>query len=122
MVKAALLALALLAEGSPAPPSFIDGIPRLLDHPSARDMADAYPRGALRDGVRGRVVLACRLTAEGALTDCKVAEETPSGMGFGAATLTLVPYFRWAPTYENGVSVEGDARFPVIWNPAGARD
>ena len=117
-----LLALALLADG-PAPPApVIDGGPRLRTHPSAQDMVDAYPRRALRDEVRGRVVIACHLTAEGKLTACTVAEETPPGLGFGAAALKMAPYFRWAPTYGDGKSVEGDVRVPMIWNPPPSRD
>ncbi|MBI5941908.1 MAG: energy transducer TonB [Caulobacterales bacterium] len=110
-----LMALALLAD-YPLPP-VIDGGPRLRAKPSARDMAEAYPRDALRAEIQGRVVIACHLTAEGRLTACNVAEETPSGLGFGAATLKIAPLFRWAPTYGGGKSVEGDVRFPVIWNP-----
>ncbi|MFA7262621.1 MAG: TonB family protein [Caulobacter sp.] len=114
---AALFALIILADGAPPPRSVIDGGPRLLAHPSAQDMAAAYPRDALRDGVRGRVVMACRLMADGRLTACAVADETPPGLGFGAAALSMAPYFRWAPTYDGGKSVEGDVRVPLIWNP-----
>lgn len=112
-----ILALALLDDGASPPRSVIDGGPRLLAHPSAQDMADAYPPNALRDGVRGRVVMACHLMADGRLTACTVAEETPSGLGFGVAALGMAPYFRWAPTYDGGKSVEGDIRVPLIWNP-----
>jgi protein TonB len=122
-VIAALLALIILTEGAPPQPRpVIDGGPRLLAHPSAQDMADAYPRNALREGVRGRVVMACRLTADGGLTACTVADETPPGLGFGAAALRMAPYFRWAPTYDGGKSVEGDVRVPLIWNPPPSSD
>ena len=110
-----LMALALLADYPPPP--VIDGGPRLRAKPSAGDMADAYPRDALRAEIQGRVVIACHLTAEGRLTACTVAEETPPGLGFGAATLKIAPLFRWAPIYGDGKSVEGDVRIPVRWNP-----
>lgn len=110
-----LLALALLADRPPPP--VIDGGPRLRAKPSAEDMADAYPRDALRDEIQGRVVMACHLTAEGRLTACAVVEETPPGLGFGAATLKIAPLFRWAPTYGDGKSVGGDVRIPVRWDP-----
>ncbi|MDP1738199.1 MAG: TonB family protein [Caulobacter sp.] len=117
-----LLMLALLADSPASSTPVIDGVPRLLAHPSAQDMVDAYPSRALRDGVRGRVVIACRLTADGRLAACTVAEETPPGLGFGAAALKMAPHFRWAPTYGSGKSVEGNVRVPLIWNPPPSRD
>jgi protein TonB len=49
----------------------------------------------------------CKVTITGALSDCEVLDETPEGMGFGAATLRLAPRFQMPATTPDGKSVEG---------------
>src|SRR5580658_4374393 len=48
-----------------------------------------YPQAALAAGVGGEATLLCARTEHGALVDCKLREEQPTGQGFGAAALAL---------------------------------
>lgn len=48
-------------------------------------------------GVTGAVRLTCTVVADGSLTSCGGAEETPVGMGFAAAGLTLAASYRLSP-------------------------
>lgn len=86
-------------------------------HPDRDDMKRAFPREAR--GVRepGVVELTCKVNAERRLEDCAVTKESPEGVGFGEAALTLVPKFRMrsavngqkvAPGTVVGVPIEFD--------------
>lgn len=111
-----LQAFAASAAGSPPPT--IDGLPRWRALPSGQDFLKAYPRQALRDSLAGRAVISCRVLGGGLLSDCSVAEEMPSGSGFGSASLSLAPLFRLSPVDREGKSVEGAVvRIPLVWNP-----
>lgn len=58
--------------------------------PSTTDSERAFPVRARRFNVSGRVVLDCRVDGQGQIVECAVFDETPSGMGFGAAALSSV--------------------------------
>lgn len=106
------------ASAADRPPPTIDGLPRWRALPSGQDFLRAYPRQALRDGLAGRAVISCGVLASGLLSDCSVTEETPSGSGFGSASLSLAPMFRLSPVDREGKSVEGAVvRIPLVWNP-----
>lgn len=119
---AVLFAMALAAEPVPVAegvaaqaPSIIQA-PKWTRMPSGQDLARAYPRQALRDKAGGRATMVCHMTAKGGLTDCRIVEETPEGMGFGEATLKMAYYFKMTPTTPDGRSVEGGTvRIPLIW-------
>ena len=113
-----LLMLALLAE-TPAPAApVIDGLPRWKSKPSHQDFLEAYPRAAYRKGLAGRVIMTCKVLGDGRLDACAVVEETPSGNGFGAAALSLAPYFRFSIIDRDGRSLEGGTvRIPLSWRP-----
>ena len=51
--------------------------------------------------------LRCRVDASGALTDCSVTDETPTGEGFGEAALAMSPLFHMRPMTRDGVPVAG---------------
>ncbi|MBN8552207.1 MAG: TonB family protein [Caulobacterales bacterium] len=89
--------------------------PQWIRQPSAAQMQRAYPRGAVADGISGRVVLNCRLTAAGEVTGCSVASETPAGEGFDRAALSLSRYFRLSPRTVDGQAIEG-ARVTIPLN------
>jgi TonB family protein len=111
----ALLAMLLLPNDPALAAPVIDGVPRWLSKPSRQQFADAYPPTALREGLEGRAVIYCAVLATGRLSECVVVEETPQGKGFGAAALTLAPYFQLsAKTPIEGASV----RIPLIWKPS----
>ncbi|MFZ4607591.1 MAG: TonB family protein [Caulobacter sp.] len=85
--------------------------------PDVENMMKAFPAEALRNGKGGGAVVACRLTAEGRASGCAVVEETPVGLGFGEAVLSLAPKFEFATRGPDGQSlVGGTFRIPLAWN------
>ena len=98
----------------PAPPVITR--PDWLSRPSGEDLARFYPDRAREEGVSGRATISCTVTARGGLTGCSVVSETPSGSGFGAATLRAAGRFRMKPKTENGQPVEGGTvKVPLVW-------
>lgn len=74
--------------------------------PTARRIADLYPRNALNDGVGGRVVLDCRVQGDFSVS-CSIASETPSGVGFGRAAMSVSNSYRARSTLSDGSSAVG---------------
>ena len=66
-----------------------------------------FPLGAQRAGVGGKVVLLCRVKADGGLEDCTAQSETPQGYGFGAAAVKSAGAFRLAPNAKDGSPTAG---------------
>lgn len=90
--------------------------PDWLERPSGQDLARYYPSAAAVLGVQGRAVIECRVDVEGRLHDCVVTEETPEGMGFGAATVNIARHFRMTPQLRDGEPVDGARiRVPIAW-------
>ena len=59
------------------------------------------------------------MTKDGGLTDCRLIEETPTGFGFGEATLAAAKQFRLEPRTRSGAPVEGGTvRLPLAWRLA----
>ncbi len=94
------------------------GRPHLVSTIDAATFSDRFPVVALARGVSGRVVLNCNVAADGS-SQCTSTEETPAGMGFGAAATSLAQGWRFTPRMENGQAVAGNARIPIVFrNPA----
>ena len=88
--------------------------PDWAGRPSGEDLARYYPERAQRLEVEGRAVILCAVKDDGFLSDCEVTDESPEGMGFGAATLKLAPHFRMKPATIDGQPVHGaSVRIPV---------
>ena len=86
--------------------------------PAGDRLAALFPAAGLRQHASGRVKMMCKAQRDGTLTDCSILEETPPSLGFGAATLASAPYFKLAPTTEDGRSVEGRMVIvPILWRP-----
>lgn len=69
---------------------------RFTEGPDEAALYSAMPPLGYALGVSGYVRLACRVTAEGLLTECQARDEAPKAMGFGPAAVSLAPYFRLA--------------------------
>jgi TonB family protein len=89
------------------------------DRPTLHDVYRAYPQAARQTSVVGDVVVECQMEARGSLAGCFVASEMPSGQGFGAAALTLMPTFKAEPVDALGLKVDGrKIRVPIRFSPA----
>lgn len=83
----------------------------------AEKMAIYYPARALRMEVQGRAVIDCAVQAGDRLGDCRIVEETPADMGFGAASIKLVTRTFTVKT-KDGRPANADGvrlRVPVAW-------
>lgn len=88
--------------------------PSWLVRPSPDQLNRYYPAGPLDEGLSGQAELDCQVTAAGALTACRVLNESPRGRGFGDAALKLSRIFRMSPRTEDGQPVEGGViRIPI---------
>ena len=119
MLAALLVAMMVqAAPQAPTPPA-----PPIVIHnadweeiPSGRAFRAFYPKAARKGRIEGRATVLCRVTARGALTQCKTVEEAPSGWGFGDAALRLAPKFRMKPETPSGQSVAGGSiTIPMVF-------
>jgi protein TonB len=102
----------------PAPPAVIVN-PDWLTRPGPDQFSRFYPQAALDQNASGAATLACAVSASGAVHDCRVAAETPKGLGFGDAARKLAPYFKLRPQTRDGAPVDGAAiRIPIRFNLA----
>lgn len=87
--------------------------PSWTSTPTPESLGDAFPGFAADAGIEGAARLVCAVTVSGMLEDCSVATETPAGLGFGAAALSLSDEFRARPSSRNGVPVPSSVAFAV---------
>lgn len=67
-----------------------------------------YPAAAADAGVREGVGMAdCLVAADGKMTDCKVAGETPAGLGFGQSAVLVLSLMQMDPWTPQGRPVAG---------------
>ncbi len=81
--------------------------PDWVQLPSGDDMARFYPNLAMTMGLAGHAMLTCKVTSLGMIEGCRVIEETPIGLGFGAAAMQMSPLFRMKPLSVDGAPVGG---------------
>jgi hypothetical protein len=74
---------------------------------------------ALNLQIRGKAIITCNVDAFGKLKLCRVEAETPPGLGFGAAALSMAAAFQIRPQSLNGKFVEGgEVTIPLRFLPA----
>jgi TonB family protein len=81
--------------------------PDWVQLPGGDEMSRFYPPIASALSISGFVTMVCSVNSLGMVENCKVANETPAGIGFGAAALQMASYFRMKPRTVNGASVSG---------------
>ena len=84
-----------------------------LKKPTAEQLFAVWPTEAMKKGVDGRAVIACQVSVQGALYDCRVEDEKPKGMGFGTAAIMLTPQFLMKPATRDGVPIVSGVRMPI---------
>jgi TonB family protein len=86
--------------------------PDWLRTPKMVDVERAYPATARRNKLEGRGAMKCQVTSEGRLSLCVIVSEAPVGQDFGAAAMTLSPFFKMREVDFYGEKVVG--RFITI--------
>jgi TonB family protein len=92
-------------------PSFTP--PDWVNRPSRDEVLQVFPRNVQAQQSGGRAVLRCTVTVAGVLADCTVSEETPAGLGFGAAALSLSQQFTFTPARRDGVRIPAGVTIPI---------
>ncbi|WP_337188808.1 hypothetical protein [Phenylobacterium sp.] len=90
-----------------------------LRKPTAETLWAVFPVAAYQKGRSGRAIIACAVTVQGVLRDCRAESEEPQGFGFGAAAVALSPQFLMRPALRDGKPVESMVRIPINWDMSG---
>lgn len=115
---AASLASATWADPNAPPRPTVITNPDWAQQPNGDDLAEQYPALAQFVGLGGEVVLRCTVATDGSVA-CQVAEETPAGMGFGAAALAFSKTFKMTPMLRDGKPVDGGkVTIPIKFSPS----
>ncbi len=86
----------------------VDTEPDWLRRPRAEDILSVWPSRALRQGLGGKAVVHCKVSAQGTVFDCLIVSESPASAGFGGAALVLTTQFLFKPATKNGLPVAYD--------------
>lgn len=88
--------------------------PDWLSRPNGEQVEQSYPPLPLTMNIEGRVVISCDVDAGGALQGCVPVLETPEGLGFGGAAVSLSHLFHMKPKTLDGAPVGGGTvRIPI---------
>jgi TonB family protein len=85
--------------------------------PDAKQFKSFYPEAARRRGAAGYSLVQCVVGGNGNVGSCRVLQETPAGLGFGAQALKITEaLFRMAPSDLEGRSTAGrPVNVPITW-------
>ncbi|MBW8816183.1 MAG: TonB family protein [Caulobacterales bacterium] len=101
------------------PASAVLGKPTWAAIPSSAQLTAAF--APLKLTATGRATLSCVVQPGGSLSDCSVLSEQPTGIGVGAAALSLTPTFRVSTWSTEGLPVVGGRiSIPLRYEPAPA--
>ncbi|MGH7028332.1 energy transducer TonB [Brevundimonas sp.] len=102
-------------EPSPAPAPYMSDEGRAITDPAwLRAPQPEFPRAALEAGADGGTVrLICQTDEKGRVRACRVAEETPPGVGFGAQAVKAAMRARVRPRLVDGEPTESEVAFTV---------
>lgn len=84
--------------------------PRLLFGP-----APEYPTALRQAGLKGRVVVAMRISPQGGVSDPVIEEASDPALG--QAVLAVLPQWRFVPQVEKGRAVETRVKLPLAFDP-----
>ena len=90
-----LLAAAAAATVPAMPPDWKPAM--VIRQPTAEEIHAVWPVEAKARGLGGKAAVACTVNVHGLTEGCHVQSESPSGMGFGGATLLLAPAYIFRP-------------------------
>ena len=71
------------------------------------DYSAVYPEAAQRKRIEGEALVRCIVGTDLRLSDCRVVRETPSGQGFGEATIRVAMLLRLKGTTLAGEPTPG---------------
>jgi TonB family protein len=83
--------------------------------PTAAEFYSAVPLATREKQVGGRAAMRCKVTITGAVQNCGVVIDYPTGYGFGEALLSLAPKIRLKPRMVDGAPVETEVTIPASW-------
>lgn len=99
------------AQETPATQTIVE--PQWITNPRMMDLGAAFPPVPLALAQSGRAVLDCAVALD-TRASCTVVEESPAGMGFGAAALRLSQDWRMSPRVVDGQpQAGGHKRVPL---------
>lgn len=91
------------------------GRPKWMAVPRINDIVAVLPEPAKKAKVyKARVVMECKVVAEGHVDDCKVLSQEPGGLGYDEAAMRLSKYFRLGVWSDEGLpTVGGSVAIPL---------
>ena len=95
------------ALGPDAPADLTARDVELLRPKTSIDFSAVYPGAAFREGIEGEALVRCIVDTDLRLSDCRVVRETPSGQGFGEATIRVAMHLRLKGTTLTGEPTPG---------------
>ena len=82
--------------------------PFWLERPGPAAAAELFPAAAAKAGLKqGSAKVDCRVTHDGLLNDCRIVQESPTGLGFGDAALKVAGIMKMNPWTAQGAPVDG---------------